>query len=937
MNNAFKPLTQSSFFSRADLLTGGLATLLSFAVYAWTAAPNVTLLDSGEFLVAAQHFGVPHPTGYPLWTILAWLFQLLPLGNPAWEIALLSGILGALAVGCCASLSSNMLRWIFPNLTAREVFLTSLSWALFFAWSESMWSQAVIAEVYTLHAFVIVLYLGCLYRFIRSPEQENWLVAAFFLLALAFSNHQLTLSLAPLPFLAVLLVRRQIFADLLAAALVTGILFYLLFGILSGEVASLKTAIRWTWLGMGGFLLFCAFRRFRIRWELVAYLPFAVAFGLLPYAYMPFASSTNPPMNWGYARDTDGFYYSLNRSQYGGSLDDQLLRSAGALVGTDSLRAKQEPPATAPWHLGKLEKMHRWSAFFWFQLIASFTIFSILVFLSALLLIRRAPLPQRTWLYLVLISFFLSAFLQPFMDGAEIDRAGWWLQMPYHTYTMLAYALVCAIGTAVLLEKLTERKIRHRTLLLILLLLSTAWPLWKNYDTCSQRDRWFGWEFGHDMLKDLPTNSVVFGGTDPGRFVPTYMILGESTVPARWKRDPLFDRRDLYIITQNALADPFYLRYIRAHYSEDRPPVSGQFEAWLGRDTIYPAQPLVLPTHNEVRELIKTSMEKQNGNSDVHSQVAEWIFEKNKAKHAFFVEESFPMKWSYSRAIPHGLCYQILPDPMEEIPAEIVRKDTGFWQERIAMLMGNPRFLTDFDARRSYSKLRHTTGSLYEYRNMLPEAEAAYRQALILHPSSMESLIPLSRILWDQGKFAEALALWDVALADDVNNDRLFYMRVVASQRQEWEKASTALLQKIAENPQDAKLPQQLIEGYLYVAEEEKADAALNSALKNLATNEDFLRFAMNVRHSQSDTKGTLEIARLLANLKPDDLQIHLAIATLEIKSTNMSAFYEEAKTILRIGGMNGKEALQHDPTFAPFREEPEFQELLKNSFLPPR
>ena len=45
------------------------------------------------------------------------------------------------------------------------------------------------------------------------------------------------------------------------------------------------------------------------------------------------------------------------------------------------------------------------------------------------------------------------------------------------------------------------------------------------------------------------------------------MIFCESFSPPEKKpRDPKFDRRDVYIITQNALADPPYLEYIRAHY-----------------------------------------------------------------------------------------------------------------------------------------------------------------------------------------------------------------------------------------------------------------------------------------------------------------------------------------------------------------------------------
>jgi hypothetical protein len=45
------------------------------------------------------------------------------------------------------------------------------------------------------------------------------------------------------------------------------------------------------------------------------------------------------------------------------------------------------------------------------------------------------------------------------------------------------------------------------------------------------------------------------------------MIFCESFIPPQGRRDPNFDRRDVYIITQNALADNTYLGYIRAHYN----------------------------------------------------------------------------------------------------------------------------------------------------------------------------------------------------------------------------------------------------------------------------------------------------------------------------------------------------------------------------------
>jgi tetratricopeptide (TPR) repeat protein len=117
---------------------------------------------------------------------------------------------------------------------------------------------------------------------------------------------------------------------------------------------------------------------------------------------------------------------------------------------------------------------------------------------------------------------------------------------------------------------------------------------------CEQRNHWFGYWFGHDMftppfvgpdgkltydpkLRDaaakgpegkmvypeIARDAVLFGGTDPGRFCPTYMIFCESFIPhdCQPEQDTNFDRRDVYLITQNALADNVYLDYIRAQYN----------------------------------------------------------------------------------------------------------------------------------------------------------------------------------------------------------------------------------------------------------------------------------------------------------------------------------------------------------------------------------
>jgi hypothetical protein len=68
-----------------------IAALFTFAsvwgVYLYTLAPEQTLEDSGELCTGAFYAGIPHPPGYPFWTIYAWLWtKLLPIGNVAWRV-----------------------------------------------------------------------------------------------------------------------------------------------------------------------------------------------------------------------------------------------------------------------------------------------------------------------------------------------------------------------------------------------------------------------------------------------------------------------------------------------------------------------------------------------------------------------------------------------------------------------------------------------------------------------------------------------------------------------------------------------------------------------------------------------------------------------------------------------------------------------------------
>jgi tetratricopeptide (TPR) repeat protein len=934
----------SRIFQRGDWICGAIAALVAFVVYAWTTAPSVTLLDSGEFLVAAQHFGVPHPTGYPLWTLLAWLFQLIPLGNVAWQVALFSGICGALCVGLAAMLIRSTALWLAPAVAEKSLAsIAAITFSLVFAFSQSMWSQAVIVEVYTLHALLVGLYLTSLYVWLRRPDRMGPLYASVFLLSLAFSNHQLTLALAVLPVIIVLLVRRDLFWDLLLAGTVTALIAYLSFALLADNPLVIKAAIRLAWLVVTILVIALILKRGRLHWKLIAFLPALIALGLLPYLYMPIASGTNPPMNWSYTRTPEGFFYSFNRSQYSGSLSDLSLRVFSKILGVADEKPlfDETPPSIDGKPPSLLRDLQTWSSFFWARTFASFTPLGILFFFAVFIGALRTPrawVTRRVWIYLLVFAFCLAMVFQPVLEHATTDRAGWWLQMPYHTYTNFIFTLLAGIGAFMVLQAFAARLPRLRPVTWALVLLP-IWPLLENDASCSQRGRLFGWQYGRDMVSVMPRGSVIFGGTDAGRFVPTYMIFGESSLPPSRRIDPAFDRSDLYILTQNGLTDRFYLQYIRDQYTDQRPPVRNAFERWLGRETAYPKDPLVLPTFEEMREISKkavSELKAKQPNADIlavnramHNATAQWIFEHNKAKHTFFVEESFPMRWSYPYAIPDGLVYRLNPEPLARLSDDIVRKDFAFWTDYVAKLKADSNFAKDYDAQRNFSRLRLTTGYLYQHRDMNVAAEGAYRQAIDLWIGNLDAIISLSGILWERREFDEPIALFDLARAYDPNNPEMLRYRALAGLRKEKQIEIDRTLETWRKHPQDLVPLRRLLELTMQVGANDQVDALLKESIGKLGDNPDFLALVLEVSEARNDWPSARDAADRWAKARPDSAEAFYRLARAEFMLEKKQEAVNALVKSVDVGGVEYRERLFSDPVFQSLKDVPELARLM--------
>ena len=70
--------------------------IIATGVYVWTLCPSVYVEGSGELIGATWWLGTPHPTGYPLYTLLARLLAAsMPMSSPAAAVNAATALLSA--------------------------------------------------------------------------------------------------------------------------------------------------------------------------------------------------------------------------------------------------------------------------------------------------------------------------------------------------------------------------------------------------------------------------------------------------------------------------------------------------------------------------------------------------------------------------------------------------------------------------------------------------------------------------------------------------------------------------------------------------------------------------------------------------------------------------------------------------------------------------
>ncbi len=161
-----------------------LVGLWWFGCYLATLGPGATWAndgaDSGDLLAALLTGGIPHPSGYPSYLLLGRAALALPLGGAALRVGLLWA--------ACAAAAAATLAWTAAQLSGEPRWVAGVVAGGLFGGAAIVWSQAVIGEVYALHALLAALLLALVA--LGARWRGAWAVAA-----LALGNH---LTAAPL-------------------------------------------------------------------------------------------------------------------------------------------------------------------------------------------------------------------------------------------------------------------------------------------------------------------------------------------------------------------------------------------------------------------------------------------------------------------------------------------------------------------------------------------------------------------------------------------------------------------------------------------------------------------------------------------------------------------------------------------------------------------
>ena len=167
-------------------------TVATFGLYLRTMLPGTGLWDIGEAQTVPHTLSIFHPTGFPAYALLGWLWSQLPLGDVAWRMNLLSVVCLALSAGLVALIAGHLIEERHPGLRATAAAIAGGGFAV----ATQTWGVAVHADVHALNILLealLIWELFCWGAAERSGTRHagRWLLAAALTFGIGLGTHPL--------------------------------------------------------------------------------------------------------------------------------------------------------------------------------------------------------------------------------------------------------------------------------------------------------------------------------------------------------------------------------------------------------------------------------------------------------------------------------------------------------------------------------------------------------------------------------------------------------------------------------------------------------------------------------------------------------------------------------------------------------------------------
>ena len=470
--------------------------LMAFSIYLLTLAPTITWRNDGadgpELTTVAYVLGIAHPPGYPVYVVLGKLFTLLPIGDVAYRVNLMSAFFAAATISLVYLITLGLCCSLSRGASTRAPRIAASAAALCFAFSPTFWAQATIAEVYTLNAFFVALLFYLLLKWREDRRQATasgdnspaWLLLAAFIYGLSLGNHPSMLMLGPAVLFLVIEGQRCI-------------RHYRLQQRLADHLTKDHPTIRPN--------------RTYLKTLLAAGLCFLL--GLSIYLFLPMRAMQHPPVNWGDPHTWSGFLWTVS---------GQLYRRFAF-----SLSPSYIPARASAWASLLVQQFGWWGLLLgliglWrcLEEDRTFSIFSLLAF-SAVVIYAIGYNTTDSYVYLIPSYLVFATWL-----GAGIH------------YLLAALRQLQDGG------RLTFHVSRFTLLFLCLPFVS----LWQNFSSLDLSKDRTAYEYGAEAFEVLKPSAIVIADTDPHTFAlwyfsyvvggrPDVVVLNGTLLGYSWYRD----------------------------------------------------------------------------------------------------------------------------------------------------------------------------------------------------------------------------------------------------------------------------------------------------------------------------------------------------------------------------------------------------------------